>query len=165
MDKQDKLCLIEEMKQPLPLADTELQQLLYKEVLTKLSMEQLLLLHQERNFYWDKSSPDEFIDTKPLLLRTFIEWLFDEANDMFMFYSQKYDIKNEYIMSLKKKIQYIDSLKQNIMTPPMPPHTLWNLNEIQKYKRVLKKYNQLIDKMKEVLDIEKKIIDSLRYVL
>jgi hypothetical protein len=165
MEKPDKIYLIEEMKQPLPLADTELQQLIYKEVLPKLSMEQLLSLHQERNLYWDKSSPDEFINSKPLITRVFIEWLFDEANDIFMFYSQKYDIKNEYIHSLKNKLQYIDTLKQNIMTPPMPPHTLWNLSEIQKYKRVLKKYNQFIDKMKEVLDIEKKIIDSLRYVL
>ena len=158
--------LLEEMDRPEPLAKTEFQKEIYHDVLYKLSMEQLLSLHEERNFFWEEVSAEEYLNTKPLVVRSFIEWMFDEANDIFMnYYNRTVECKDEYIDALKEKLGAIDDMKQTIMTPPIPPPSLWKLHELMKYRRLLKKYNQLIDKMKDVLDIEAKIIESLRYLV
>lgn len=162
-DKRNSL--LEELERPAPIATTPLQQRMYYDLLPRLNMEQLLSLREERHFYWQEDDPDEFLSMKPLQLRSFMEWLSDEVNDLFMGYVHSHsECRHEYLLILSEKLKRIDDMKQIIITPPMPSENVWNMTELLKYRKLLKKYNQLIDRMKDILDIEHKLLENSRSI-
>jgi len=158
--------LLEELERPAPIATTPIQQKMYNDVLPRLTMEQLLLLRDERHFYYaQEDDTNELFSMRPLQLRCFMEWVSDEVNDLFMSYVHAHpECRGEYLKILDDKLIKIDEMKETIITPPMPPPTLWNMIDLKKYKLVLKKYNQLIERMKDILDIESKLLENARSI-